>query len=83
MVPHNDLATTRYCLANPGQEYLIYLPDGGEVKVDLTQAQGTLAVEWIHPVEGKTTPGEAVSGGEKRTFKAPFEGDAVLYLKIK
>lgn len=26
MAPHNDLATTRYCLADPGREYLIYLP---------------------------------------------------------
>jgi hypothetical protein len=26
MVPRNDLASTRYCLANPGAEYIIYLP---------------------------------------------------------
>jgi len=27
MTPHNDLASTAYCLAEPGQEYLVYLPD--------------------------------------------------------
>jgi hypothetical protein len=26
MVPRNDLASTGYCLANPGSEYLVYLP---------------------------------------------------------
>lgn len=26
MIPRNDLASTEYCLANPGVEYLIYLP---------------------------------------------------------
>jgi len=26
MVPKNDLASTGYCLANPGVEYLVYLP---------------------------------------------------------
>jgi hypothetical protein len=26
IAPHNDLASTRYCLADPGREYLIYLP---------------------------------------------------------
>ena len=26
MQPHNDLASSGYCLANPGTEYLVYLP---------------------------------------------------------
>lgn len=29
MVPHNELASTKYCLANPGVEYLIYIPESG------------------------------------------------------
>src|SRR5262245_55206800 len=29
-LPHGELASTKYCLANPGQEYLVYLPEGGE-----------------------------------------------------
>lgn len=28
MVPRNDLSSTEYCLANPGFEYLVYLPSG-------------------------------------------------------
>lgn len=78
--PHNELASSQYCLAQPGVEYLVYLPDGGEVTVDLTAAAGALEVEWMHPVEGVLTPGGTVDGGANRTFRPPFEGDAVLYL---
>ena len=35
----------------------------------------------MHPITGKITAGEAMEGGAKRTLKAPFGGDAVLYLR--
>jgi hypothetical protein len=79
--PHPELASTRHCLAQPGHEYLIYLPDGGETTVDLSTASGTFQVEWMHPVDGKTSSTEPITGGVKRTFKGPFSGDAVLYLR--
>ena len=80
MTPRNELASTAYCLAQPGLEYLIYLPDGGEVTVDLSQGKGTFIVEWAHPVEGIFTPGGMTSGGARRTFTVPFRGDAILYI---
>ena len=83
MIPRNDLASTQYCLADPGTEYLVYLPKGGEVIVELTANPGPFAVEWIHPVDGTVTPGKAVMGGDKRAFKAPFSGDIVLYIRSK
>lgn len=79
--PHPDLASTKHCLAQPGHEYLVYLPDGGKTTVDLSAAPGTFRVEWLNPTNGKTTAAEAISGGAKRTLEAPFSGDAVLYLK--
>ena len=82
-VPHNELASTQYCLATPGQEYLVYLPEGGKVTIDLSAAPGELAVEWLNPTTGETMPGEAQSGGGSREFAAPFAGDAVLYLVAK
>ena len=63
MAPRDDLASTRYCLAQPGSEYIVYLPEGGEVEVDLSGAAGSFHVEWIHPVEGTITQGEPVAGG--------------------
>jgi hypothetical protein len=79
-VPHEELASTGFCLANPGREYLVYLPQGGDVTVDLSGASGTLNTEWMQPVEGTTIRGEPTVAGDRRVMKAPFAGDAVLYL---
>ncbi len=81
MTPAQDLASTKYCLADPGNEYLVYLPEGGQVTVDLSAARGDLALEWFDPETGKTAAaGPRVAGGARREFKAPCDGDAVLYL---
>jgi hypothetical protein len=79
-VPHDNLASTQYCLANPEKEYLVYLPEGGKVTVDLSAATGTLAVEWFNPITGKAVPAGTTAGGGNQDFKAPFDGDAVLYI---
>jgi len=83
-VPSNDLASSRYCLANPGQEYLIYLPEGGEVIVDLTEREREFSVEWFDPSSGKAKKAKSVKGGAKRTFESPFgKTDAVLFLSTE
>jgi hypothetical protein len=79
MIPQPALASTHYCLANPGKEYLVYVPEGGELTLDLSAAI-TLNVEWFNPVSGETVRAEMSRGGAKRAFKAPFAGEAVLYL---
>jgi hypothetical protein len=81
MAPHAELASTEFCLADPGREYLVYLPDGGTATVDLSAAPGAFSVEWMNPADGATIPAEPVSGGGKRVCKAPFSADAVLYIK--
>jgi hypothetical protein len=78
---HPELASTKQCLTHLGHEYLLYLPEGGETTVDLSAAPGKFRVEWMNPSDGKTSAAEAITGGAKRTLKAPFRGDAVLYLK--
>lgn len=83
MTPRGDLSSTEYCLASPGREYLVYLPTGGEASVDLTAARGALAAEWFNPRTAEKRAGDTVDGGAKRSFQAPFKGDAVLYLRSK
>jgi hypothetical protein len=80
MTPQSELASTGFCLADPGKEYLVYLPEGGAVTVDLSAVSGSIAVEWFNPRSGATMQGQTTSGGRKCSFRAPFEGDAVLYL---
>jgi hypothetical protein len=83
MEPRPELASTRYCLANPaaqGAAYVVYLPDKTPVTVDLSATRGELRVEWFDPYRGTTTDGGTVSGGAARSFTPKIEKDAVLYL---
>ena len=38
------------CLANPGREYVIYAPSGGEMGLGLTKAAGSLSMGWLDPL---------------------------------
>ena len=83
MAPRGDLASSGYMLANPtaiGAEYLVYLPNGGSVTVNLSATPGTLNLEWFNPAMGTTTNAGTVSGGTSHNFNVPFSGDAVLYI---
>jgi hypothetical protein len=72
MVP-SDLTETKYCLANPGQEYLVF-QDGskGEFTVNLSDAPGTFSSEWFSIHTGATTPWKSVPGAGVRTFPRPL-----------
>lgn len=82
MVPENELASSAYCLAEKGREYLVYLPEGNEVTVNLTDASHDLKVEWFNPNTGETVEQGKIKGGHVPVMKSPFgDDDAVLYLK--
>jgi hypothetical protein len=82
MTPRPELASTHYCLANPGEEYLVYLPEGGSVTLNLCGAKGKFAVEWFLPQVARTFPGAyPLPGGDYVVTAAPYTGDAVLYLR--
>jgi hypothetical protein len=79
MTPSTNIASTGYWLAAAGKEYLIYLPDGGSVTVDLSGAEDNVAVEWFDP-DAEQRSDAAIAGGAPRELKSPFKGAAVLYL---
>ncbi|MBM4037166.1 MAG: hypothetical protein FJ290_01515 [Planctomycetes bacterium] len=81
MTPRSGLASSKYCLASPGNAYLVYLPTAGKVTVDLSAAKGDLTVEWLDPKTGQTRKAGVVRGGPARELSAPFQGDAVLLLE--
>ncbi|MEK7675952.1 MAG: DUF6298 domain-containing protein [Verrucomicrobiota bacterium] len=82
MTPRAGLASSKYCLANPGRAYLAYLPDGKETTLDLSAAAQSFAVEWFNPESGETRKDEPVQGGGSLPFTSPFQSkDAVLYLQ--
>ena len=76
MAPHPELIQEhpdKYCLAAPGQEYIVYLRWGGTLKVDLTAASenDTFEYSFFDPKNGKSYPGGTVKGGAPRFFSAP------------
>ncbi|MBI5772109.1 MAG: hypothetical protein HZA89_00010 [Verrucomicrobia bacterium] len=83
MQPSTDAASTAYCLANPGREYLAYQPGRGSFTVDLRNSSATFSVAWFAPETEASQPGEAVRGGSVQSFTPPHDGPAVLHLKAK
>lgn len=84
MRPHDELASTGYCLANPiaqAAEYLVYLPSGGIATVDLRATAEPLDVEWFVPSRGLRIRANVSRGGDIRTFTSPVTVGTVLYLR--
>jgi len=80
LTPQPKLSSSGYCLANPEKEYLVYLPQGGSVTVDLSAAKDKFAAEWFDPAHDKSGAVGSVMGGGRRELQAPFAGAAVLRL---
>ena len=83
MEPREDLASTRFALANPGVEYLILQPAGG-VAFTATLEPGTYDAEWFGVDNRQQLEGGAVSadGVNVVTFEPPFtDGPSVLYIR--
>ena len=83
MEPRPELASTGYCLANAGVEYLVYQPDPGE-SFSVEVKAGTYRYEWFNPMkDAVTNTGRLETADDRQQFKAPFEQEAVLYLEAQ
>src|SRR5207245_1963767 len=74
MSPSSELCSSGYCLINPGREYLVYLPTGGTVRVDLSPESGNFVTTWFSPITGRTISGGTVSAGIPVLFTSPIAG---------
>lgn len=54
MSPDNDLVSGagNWCLAKPGSDYVVFLPEGGVSSLDLSSVSGTFLVKWFNPRNG-------------------------------
>jgi hypothetical protein len=52
LVGNESRSNSRYCLANAGTLYLVYLPSGGTAQLNLAGATGTFSVSWFDPRNG-------------------------------
>ena len=77
--PRNDLLSERspneaYCLAEPGRQYAVYFPGGGQVKLDVSAARGPLQVRWLDVNRSAWQESQTVDGGGKLNLTAPGKG---------
>ena len=85
MKPRADITTTRYCLANPGKEYLVYYPHfTSTATIDSSDVEGEMSIEWFIPSLNRYIKAPAtIKGGYFNAIEAPTSMDAVLHLKKK
>jgi hypothetical protein len=82
MVPHGELTTTHYCLADPRSGvYLVYAPQPGAIKIDTRASPAILQVEWFEPATGRITRASNSIGGAIVKLMPPYHSDSVALLK--
>jgi hypothetical protein len=77
--PGNDLLSERedneaYALANPGRQYAVYFPEGGNVNLDVSDAQGRLQLHWLNINTGTWQETQYAEGGGSITLQTPDSG---------
>ncbi len=82
MRPMNELLSsgTGYVFAQAGDVYSTYLPDGGQLAIDLTDAADAYHGEWFNPRDGSVSSYGLVQGGSIIQLSAPSTSDWVLLL---
>jgi len=84
--PHNELITSggkgKYCMADPGNQYIIYSLEGSSIELDLRQYPRTFTVRWYDPVRGTHKPPASVRGGRRVRLHSPFgEAEAAVIVR--
>ena len=69
-----------WCLGKHDDTYLVYALRGGQISLDLANANGLFASRWFDPRSGEMSSSRSVSGGGVRTFDTPSNQDWVLWL---
>ena len=76
MKPHAELIEEYpqpLCLANPGNEYVIYLRYGGSVKLHMNEedAKQEYNIKWFNPATGEWTKANTIKGDSLLQFHSP------------
>jgi len=66
LVGNSKNDNSRYCLAKPGEEYVVYLPNGGSTELDLGTNSITFRAQWFNP-----RGGGPLQSGSVREVKGP------------
>jgi hypothetical protein len=75
MVPHGELASSGYCLADPGRDYLVYLPEARPLTVQL--GEGAYRCTW-YEADGYAPGPRCDAAGPEAVFEPPFDDHCLL-----
>jgi hypothetical protein len=78
--PRYDLASAPSLCLKGADEYVVYVPFGREVSIDLTPESGSFMANWLDTRTGAMTPGAPVEAGGRKDLPAP-DLECVLHLK--
>jgi len=81
--PDREAASTGHCLAERGEWYLVFAPDGEAFSVDLTGDSRRFTAAWLDPAGAGRVAGGEVEGGGVRTMTPPAAGAALLLLRCE
>lgn len=74
LVGNSDHGISKFCFAKANDTYLVYLPNGGASKLDLTAAKGDYEIKWFNPRSGgdlKSGSVAVVTGGAEVSLGNP------------
>jgi hypothetical protein len=73
MAPDSEFVSRGFCLTEPGRQYLIFLPRGGDVDIDLTAVNGNPRWLIMDVFTGVTIGGDLENNGFRTTIRNPLE----------
>lgn len=91
LTPQGELASTGYCLAERGEEYLVYVSAPANplsaagttrpITINLVGSVGPFTVDWVDLETGRQGAGDPLVGGGERVITAPFQADGLIHLR--
>jgi hypothetical protein len=85
--PANHLLSGRrpneaFLAARPGEAYALYFPDGGSVRLDLTDTDELFVLHWIDVATGEWGEPDTLTGGSEIRISAPGKGHWVAAIVL-
>jgi PelA/Pel-15E family pectate lyase len=79
--PVEGFANAGWTLADPGWEYVVYIPHASAVELELPKRKNGFNAKWFHPLRGEYAPIPSLDAGFNRlTPPESWVGPAVLHI---
>ena len=82
MKPTDELVSAGYCLANPGQEYIVFLNEANPFTLKLEGLGQPLKAEWYHPFTGERVNAGQLDRGSSEMIPPSNWGEVPVALHV-